>query len=154
MIKLDIRAFISVMLIIFFAACTGSEEIKNMGIGISIKTEKGLVQITRYEEEHDDWDIYFIVTPGSKVSPSAIKAIYINIPEANISNTKLYFLDAYKVRFYPNSSEPLSINIEKMKNGVYKIVCNELKNKRDPGYLLLYVSMPLGIGDRLYEISF
>lgn len=160
MSKLDLRAFISIILIILCASCTGSKEIKN--IGVSIETEKGIREIVYYAEQKiSSEECYPLDKLPGIVSASVIKAIYLNIPEANISSTKLY--DCYNLKgrtFYPNLKEwhteysiPLPISIEKMKNGVYKIVCNELKDKRDTGaFLILLVRMPLGIPNRAYPI--
>jgi len=156
MSKLDLRTFISIILIILCASCTGSKEIKN--IGVSIETEKGIREIVYYaEQKESSEECYPLYKLPGIVSASVIKAIYLNIPEANISTTKLYACGDLKNRtFYPELTEsykPLPISIEKMKNGVYKIVCNELKDKRDTGaFLILLVSMPLGIPNRAYPI--
>jgi len=95
---------------------------------------------------------YQIIGPDDE-----LKSVYINIPDAVVSNTKLLSVMRYSGRDYNIGEDDVeehdaaSLSIESTGTGAYRIT-SPLFDTRPEDCCYVRVAMPLGTSDRLYQI--
>lgn len=84
----------------------------------------------------------------------SIKAFYVNIPNANISESKIIWIkEGFNRKLIEDGWEVFRTEIEKVDEDVYKISSAQLKFK-SRGLIGIKLSMPLGVPDRIYLVQF
>lgn len=85
--------------------------------------------------------------------------VVVNMPKADISESRLYWLDDIKKarwHYYhandPRDPKPLQTHTEPLVQGLYKVTPTE-GVPATHGYLAMLVKMPLGTPDRLYAVE-
>ena len=139
--------FISSLLLV---ACGGREP-DPQKIGVFADTNKGLTELTSYGEQIS-MNSYNLAKATNPPKVSKVNALYVNMPDIKISNSKFYWVASLEKPFTEDESAALKIDTESTKSSnMYRLSCPELEGKTG-GYLVLKVGMPLGTADRMYPI--
>jgi hypothetical protein len=132
------------------------EKLKN--IGVYVETESGISPVLVHSIEEQDVMSETSSFKFTEVVPSSkhVSHFYLNLPNSNVSESKLYVLDDvsaarwhYAGQNDPRDPKPISANAETVGGQIYKFSFADLpvKNK---GYACLWVSMAMGTPDRMY----
>ena len=133
---------------------TQSVEFNAQKIGVFAETSSGTLElISRRTDSYDISEDILSRMPKAK----GVNFYYVNIPEAEIAESVLFWTSSYQKYkdldlYEPIKPETLKAEIESIKGSAYKIGSNELQNKKN-GFVVLKIKMPLGTSDRLYPIK-
>ncbi len=141
--------FLLLVGLLLLSAC--GQEPEPQKIGVFANTNKGLSEIISYGEQTGMYS-YNLAKVSNPPKVSRVRLFYVNMPDIVITNSRLFWVPSLERDFNEVESTPLKINIENMKNNMYKILSPELESKKG-GYVVLKIGMPLGTADRMYPVQ-
>lgn len=126
-------------------------EPKTQKIGVFVQTNKGLLELTSYGEQ-TGMNSYDLAESSNPPKVTKVNSFYVNMPDIEIANSKIFWVSSLERQFHENKSIPLTIDLEITKNNIYKINCSDLVSKKG-GYAVLKIGMPMGTADRIYPVQ-
>lgn len=144
---------------ILLSAC--EQETAPRKIGVFANTNVGILEISPHKTDFP-YKISLSDSEFSQMSKvSSLNYFYVNVPEILIAETKLIWFSSFekeersydKGRFDYKLEDvaELKPEIEKLKNGLYKIRFESISDK-ETGFVALHLRMPYGTTDRAYLI--
>ncbi|HVR11503.1 MAG TPA: hypothetical protein VMW75_25895 [Thermoanaerobaculia bacterium] len=133
-------------------------------IGVFAETNAGLVELTVYGSETEADSFTQGVTAGfsfpqgqSVPTATSVKRFYVNLPDTRIEEAKIYILRDLNARWHlqghmERDPQPVATRLSKTEGGVYELTSDQLQ-ANGPGYVALWIKMPLGVPDRLYVVQ-
>lgn len=157
------RVGIIMFILALTAACKGADSPealaeKMRSLGAYAATESGIIPISVYGTEDQDIGSETASFKFAGIIPEAkrISHFYLNLPDANVSESKLYLLedvDAARWHYFvendPSDPKPVSATIEPVSGSIYKFSSADLSAK-ETGFACLRASMPMGTAERMY----
>jgi hemin uptake protein HemP len=133
-------------------------------IGVWASTDSGLVQLQSYgiEEVRDSFtegltSTFHFDDANQLPGAASVKAFFVNMPDAKVTESKLYALSRLSARWHeqiksPSDPRPLPASMQIVEGSLYRIASERLEPLAS-GYAAIHISMPMGIPDRLYAIK-
>jgi len=120
--------------------------------GVFAETQTGFIELTTYAEPAPNGSYSF---PNLRHGPasSAIRAIYVNLPNLVITKTKVFWVADVRFTIDEDRLTPFPMKTECRATDSYKIKCPDLSFQR-AGYGLLKIPMTHGATNRMYVIQF
>jgi hypothetical protein len=154
---------IMMVILILMISCKGADSPealaeKMRGLGVYAETESGISPVSAYGVESQDVmsETTSFTFTGTIPDVQRISHFYLNLPDASVSESKLYLLDDvrearwhYFVENDPRDPKPVSATVEPVSGNIYKFSSAELLAK-DAGFACLWASMPMGSPARMY----
>ena len=135
-----------------------SVEFNTKKIGVFADTSNGMLELIYDKIGGFSFSGISESTYSRMPKASGVNFYYVNVPEAEIAESEMFWTSSYKLRakefpyYDPVEPETLKTAIESVKDNVYKIRSNELQNKKN-GFIVLKIKMPYGTADRFYPIK-
>lgn len=131
---------------------------KMRSLGAYVEAGSMIMPVSTYgTEEHDvmDGSLTFKFA-GPIPETKRVNHFYLNLPDANVSESKLYLLDDMsEAVWHPSKSDdasspkPAVATIEPVSGSIYRFSSKEM-SILEGGIVCLWASMPMGDSDRLY----
>lgn len=149
---LSIRALVAAVLFVSFvilSACSGAPD--ESKVGLFARTNTGLQELTVYGEQVGS-DSYRLPDLSALPAAKSVKAFFLNMPDATVANSKVFWLAAPQDRLDEDQVPALPVQVDAVKGNMYKLSSSEIESKRN-GLLIFKVGMPLGTADRVYIVK-
>jgi len=138
--------------ILFLLCACSNEPAPPTKPGVFAETKTGFIELTTYAEPAPNGSYSF---PNARHGPasSAIRAIYVNLPNLVIAKAKVFWVPEVRFTIDEDRLTPFPIKTERRDADSYKIKCPDLGLQR-AGYGLLKIPLTHGAADRMYVIQF
>ena len=132
--------------IILILGCQKAPDPKRLGIFAD--TDDGLIELTSFGEQTGR--DHYKAPENEFPSVHEVRNLFINMPDANISNSQLLWTENLLEEFTEREASSLGMETEIVEGSMYKIrIFNQLDKT---GVLILKVGMPMGTADRIYPL--
>lgn len=109
---------------LFLSMCSGAPD--ESKIGVFARTNGGLQELTMYGEQIGS-DSYRLPDLSSAPSAKSVKAFFLNMPDTNVSNSKVFWLASPQERFDEDDVPALPVQVETVKGKLYKLSSSDLE---------------------------